>query len=447
MITITVAATLKLHNLPDHLTGQFIQENTFRNPKYDQLKRMNFWTGNTSPTIQLYQQDADALILPRGYLPSAIHQIKAANLPFTIDDHTVCPVSEFSAPDGELYPFQAKALEDLLRYRSGILSSPTGSGKTVMLLSAIPKLKTNTLILTHTSELLAQTMDRVRSWLGVEPGVIGGGQEDIQPITIGMVQSLVKKDLEGSGIAGYFGCCIVDEVHHSPARTWAKILQNLPAKYRYGFSATCWRRDGLQILMRRLISSRTTIVNRQEVEKAGKLIWPSIELIHTGYQYPIQDAGEWTQMITNLVHDQERNHFIEKEVRKRVNGNTQALILTSRIQHANILSRMLEDLSPVVLTGELGKAARAKAMGRVRAGANITIGTTSLLSEGIDIPSWNLLFLATPISGGPMTKQAVGRVTRSTPGKEKALVVDFVDSRVPMLAAAYRKRQAIYHAA
>jgi len=151
-------------------------------------------------------------------------------------------------------------------------------------------------------------------------------------------------------------------------------------------------------------------------------------------------------MITDLVQDPERNRLIEKEVRRRVDVTARALILTDRIQHANILSRMLEDLSPVVLTGELSKADRAKAMKQVRAGARLTIGTTSLLGEGVDIPGWNLLFLVYPISGGPLTLQSMGRVTRPAPGKKKALVVDFVDDGVEILKAAFRKRQELYAA-
>ena len=151
-------------------------------------------------------------------------------------------------------------------------------------------------------------------------------------------------------------------------------------------------------------------------------------------------------MITNLVKDHERNQLIVKEVRSRMNGNSQALILTDRIDHANCLSRMLQDLSPVLLTGELSKHDRAQGMEEVRKGTRLTIATTHLLGEGIDVPGWDLLFLVSPISGGPKTLQAMGRVSRPAPGKQKALVVDFVDANIPMLRAAARKRRHIYAA-
>ena len=444
MTTIEISSSLRLRNLPDYLAAQFVQDNTFRNPKYDQLQRMGKWTGNTDPTIKLFQRDGDSLILPRGYFPAVIGELKKAGVRFRIDDKTVRLDAEFASPRGELYPFQTRALEDLLRYSTGCLEAPTGSGKTNILLSSIPRLKTNTLIVVHTTELLHQTVERTKSWLGIEPGILGAGEKTIRPITVGMVQTLVRRDLKESGIADYFGAVLVDECHHSPATTWAKILQQLPARHKYGFTATSWRKDGLQFLMWRLIGNRTARVSHKEAEEAGKLIWPDVEIVQTNYHYPIQSPDQWTWMISDLVRDPERNRLIEQEVRRRVDGNTQGLILTDRIEHANTLSRILEDLSPIVLTGELSKAERARAMKKVRSGGRLTIATTHLLGEGVDVPGWNLLFLVCPISGGPRTKQAIGRVTRPAPGKERSLVVDFVDGRVPMLRASFSKRQEIY---
>jgi len=42
IINIEISASLKLRGVPDHLTELFIQENTFDNPQYEQLKRMGF---------------------------------------------------------------------------------------------------------------------------------------------------------------------------------------------------------------------------------------------------------------------------------------------------------------------------------------------------------------------------------------------------------------------
>ena len=70
--------------------------------------------------------------------------------------------------------------------------------------------------------------------------------------------------------------------------------------------------------------------------------------------------------------------------------------------------------------------------------------TSSLLGEGIDVPGWDLLLMASPMAGEPRTLQAIGRVSRAAPGKEKATVVDFVDRRVPALVGAHPARQLMY---
>ena len=66
-------------------------------------------------------------------------------------------------------------------------------------------------------------------------------------------------------------------------------------------------------------------------------------------------------------------------------GITKALILTDRINHANHLCGLLADKLPVLLTGELTKKDRAAAMEKVRSGAHLTIATTHLLGEGVDV--------------------------------------------------------------
>jgi superfamily II DNA or RNA helicase len=83
-------------------------------------------------------------------------------------------------------------------------------------------------------------------------------------------------------------------------------------------------------------------------------------------------------------------------------------------------------------------------MEKVRAGAQLTIATTHLLGEGVDVPGWNLLFLASPIAGGPRTLQAAGRIARPAPGKDRAVLVDFLDEQVPMLRGAFWSRQRLY---
>lgn len=440
MITLSVGAQLRIVGLPSGVAEQFIGENSFANPKRAMLERLGKWTGNEPRTIDLWNRDGGVLTLPRGYFPGVIHALRQRGLEFSLQDRTVFPaLRKPLEAKAELYPYQERALAELLRWPTGVLEAPTGSGKTNILLSAAARLRTPALVCVHTTELLNQTCDRVRSWLGIEPGMIAGGKAILRPVTVAMIQTLARRDLRTQGVADYFGAVLVDEAHHAPAMTWARILEQLPAKYKYGFTATAWRKDGLQFLMWRLIGSKSAKITQTEVQSAGKIVWPQIEAILTDYYFDLADSSEWGAMLSDLVVNRNRNRLIVQEVRSRLNGS-RALILTDRIEHANILAGALKDLQPVLLTGEVSRHEREQAMTRIRAGARLTVATTHLLGEGVDVPGWDLLFLVSPIAGGPRTLQAVGRVARPAPGKDRATVVDFVDGRVQALRAAAHSR-------
>jgi hypothetical protein len=321
------------------------------------------------------------------------------------------------------------------------------SGKTNILLTLISELQVPTLVVVHTSELLKQTVERCKEWIEYEPGIIGGGKYKIKDITIGMIQSLAKFNINKEHpLYSRFGCVIVDECHHSPAETWAELLRSLPYRYKYGFSATAWRKDKMDFLIWRMIGPITAKVKHKEVADAGRIVWPEFRFIETNYYFDIKDdRSKWGEMITDLVSNDARNALIATQVRKSLqNPSTKALILTDRIEHANILSFMLRESNPVLFTGELKASERRQAMERIHAGASLTIATIHLLGEGIDVPGWDELFLVTPIAGGPRTLQAVGRIARPAPGKERATLYDFVDYRVEMLKTAGFSRARLY---
>jgi superfamily II DNA or RNA helicase len=446
-VKIIIGAELTISGLPSEIEEKLIQKNTFKNPEFARKERLGLWTGDTDPTFRLYRKiyrnGVASFVVPRGTFPLVMKLCDDHGVHYRIDGQTVSPpLAETIQTEGTLYPFQERALDDLLRYSTGILESPTGSGKTNIALSVIPRVQTPTLILVHTGELFKQTQERCRQWLGIEPGAIGAGKWTLRPVTVGMVQTLIRRDL--SEIADYFGCVIVDECHHSPARNWADILNQLPAEHRYGFTATPFRKDGLQFLMWRTIGSVTARIKRDEVVAAGKIVSPDIETVYTNFHFHLEHATKWTRMITELVNDDDRNALVADEIRARMTSENRALILSDRIDHVNILASLLSDLAPTVLTGELSQSERESAMAQIRSGARLTIATSSLLGEGVDVPGWALLFLATPMAGGPRTLQAIGRVSRAAPGKQRATVVDFVDGEVPALVGAHRQRERVY---
>ena len=72
------------------------------------------------------------------------------------------------------------------------------------------------------------------------------------------------------------------------------------------------------------------------------------------------------------------------------------------------------------------------------------VATGQLIGEGFDCPELSTLFLATPIRFSGRVLQYLGRVLRPAPGKDKALVYDYLDVKVGVLVNAARARTRAY---
>lgn len=96
----------------------------------------------------------------------------------------------------QLRDYQEFAVEAAIEKGGGIIVSPAGSGKTVMGLEIIARLGQPALWVTHTKELLYQTIDRAVEFLQVpkdEIGIMGDSKRIIgDRLTVGLVQTLVK---------------------------------------------------------------------------------------------------------------------------------------------------------------------------------------------------------------------------------------------------------------
>ena len=69
---------------------------------------------------------------------------------------------------GQLRPEQEPALEEMLRYDTGILNAATAFGKTIVCSAMIAERKVNTLILLESSSLIEQWEEALNSFLKIE---------------------------------------------------------------------------------------------------------------------------------------------------------------------------------------------------------------------------------------------------------------------------------------
>jgi len=427
--------------LPGRLLDCIKTYHILDNPKYLEAKKHGYYTGNIDPKIFCYQEDKNYLYLPRGYLGNLLPFLCKNGLECRIDDQRrALPEVDFSF-QGDLREYQQRAVMEALQKDFGVLMAPCGSGKTVMALSIVAQRRQPALIVVHTKELVNQWAARITQYLGLQSDEIGGGKESIKPVTVGMVQTLCRRDL--SEISKHFGFIIVDEVHHIPTSTFTEVVSAFDCKYQLGLSATPYRRDRLNKLIYSGIGNVCATVTDDDLQRAEVLIKPEVIMRRTSFQYDYREDGDYVPMISALVEDSARNEFIISDVvHESQDGNNYILILSDRKAHCEVLASLLraQDIDCAVLNGDIPKKKRESIIRDLESGSlKVIFATGQLAGEGLDLPKLNRLFVTTPIRWKGRIKQYCGRILRPAKGKKDARIYDYVD-RVGVLINSYKSR-------
>ena len=150
---------------------------------------------------------------------------------------------------------------------------PCGAGKTQTALELVARLGGKCLWLTHTQDLLTQSMNRAKANFGIAQstyGTITGGKINIGTgITFATVQTMCKIDL--TQYKDTWDIIIVDECHKaigSPTKVmqFYSVLSKLSCRFKYGITATPKRADGLEKSMFALLGDIIIEIPKSEVK-------------------------------------------------------------------------------------------------------------------------------------------------------------------------------------
>lgn len=408
---------------------------TVDNPKYLAAQRYSRWVGKQiKAKLYFYRQEGESLIFPRGFGNRAVllcRYLMGVD-PVLIDQRrTAAPVNCHFY--GELRPYQQEAVQALIGHSFGVLEAGTGSGKTVMALKMIAERRQPAIILVHSRELLEQWMKRIATFLNIRAGQAGGGRYDPRPVTVAIVNT-ARNRLDD--LVPRFGHLIVDECHRVPASLFTQVVSGFDTFYMLGLSATAFRREsGMTGLIYSYMGDRVHVVKPEVLAKSGAVVRPDLLQHETAFFVPY--AGEYHKLIKALTQDQERNQQIIRDVAERIQqGNEGTILLVSdRVAHCQELLKGLqqEGIVAEMLTGSVSLSVRSEIVQRVQKGeVQVLLSTLQLISEGFDCPDLSTLVLTTPIRFEGRLLQVVGRIMRPAEGK-KALVIDYVDSRIGVL--------------
>ncbi len=441
-LRLIVTADCLLENLSLPLEKELKRYLTIDNPQYTAAKKYGRWIGKKlQPQLKYYDPVPKGLRFPRGFANQAVLLCRkmAGVEPDIVDNRRILPESSFSFT-GELRPYQQRAVDMACGRSFGVIEAGTGSGKTVMALAIIARRRQPTLVIVHTKELLYQWQQRVKTFLGLEAGLVGDGKFILNEITIAIVNTAKKRAVE---LVPHFGHLVVDECHRVPSTLFTEVVSRFDSYYLLGLSATAFRSD---MEMTRLIyyfmGDRIHRVNQDELVETGAILAPEVIRRATAFAYNYN--GDYQALIKALVIHEGRNRQILDDILKICSepDSGTVLVVSDRISHCQFFTEKLDDngIAVALLSGQLAPEQRAEVVEAVLRGeVQVLTATLQLISEGFDCPGLATLFLCTPISFEGRLLQVIGRIMRPAEGK-RARVFDYIDSSVPALMRSARAR-------
>jgi superfamily II DNA or RNA helicase len=361
---------------------------------------------------------------PSGLLDVVKEELEDFGVEYTVDYPEVEDLFHIKLnwkSDIELYPDQQEAVDAALNAGVGTICMPTGTGKTVVAMAIMNELKVKTIIVVHRKELVKQWVDALWETFGYEAGVVGSGKEKWKDITVVMVQSMLRKKV----MPRPFDLIIMDENHHTPAKSAYRLAMKCNATYRFGLSATPNRADGADLKM---FAATGKIIYKSRPESAilkRRIVRPEFRFVETTHPRSIYQGMPFHEAYTlGITANEDRNYKIVAQAKELLKEGHKVYIHVEEVAHGQWLAGHIEEAEFVC--GEDKKAVRDKIIRDFSRG-KIKILVSTLLGEGVNIPSITAIIMA----GGKKSEsgciQKIGRALRALPGKNKAIVVDFRD--------------------
>lgn len=351
------------------------------------------------------------------------------------------PPSPGLASGMRLRPYQEQALDavdaaERQGTRRQVLVLPTGAGKTIIFASLIKNRRTRALVLAHRDELIQQAVDKIR---GVIPnatvGVVQAGKDDHwAPIVVASVQTLARAKRLEAVAARPFGLVIVDEAHHSAAKSYRDTFERLNAGDAFGpllvgVTATPDRGDRV----------RLDDVFERIVFEVGLL-----DLIGQGYLCDVRAVRIQLENLNLDAIDRRNGDYTDRAIEaaledadqpantalavKEHAADRKAIVFTASVALAQETAAELLglDIAAEWISGEMATVDRRAVLERFRTGRTQVVVNCMVLTEGFDAPDVDCVVIARPTTSRSLYQQMAGRGLRTAPGKTDCLLIDVV---------------------
>lgn len=406
------------------------------------------------------------------YYKDVLDYLRESKLPFEDNVANLPPTEQLNC-NVKLRQYQSEALDNWSKagYR-GVLVLPTAAGKTYIALKAIATLQVQTLIIVPTLDLIDQWRKRVHDNLGIDAGVIGGGENVVRMVTVATYDSAY---LQAEYLGNQFLLLIFDEVHHLASPAYMQIAEMYMSPYRMGLTATYERVDQRHELLSPLVGDPVYSIAIEEL--AGEHLAPytyeklSVELtaeeqkiydnemtIFRSYlakrHITLRSGADFQRFIMTTGRDPAareallaRNHALKVALNseaklhllaEKLDDYTDEKILIFTLHNELVYTISRRFLMPAI-TYQTPRSERREILANFGSGKYTALVTSQVLDEGVDVPDASVGIV---LSGTGSTReyvQRLGRVLRKVEGKTARLVE--IISRETVEAGISRRRK------
>jgi superfamily II DNA or RNA helicase len=346
-------------------------------------------------------------------------------------------------PDKVPRGYQEEIVKKLLEAKHGAVEVGTGLGKSFCALLLAKHHGLQTVVMTPSRSIGAQIYGEFLSAFGAKyVGMFGDGKKEYKKLfTIAISNSLAllepgKPAYETLSKASVF---IADESHLCPAQTLARVCFGLMADvpYRYFFSGTQLRGDGLDLLLEAITGEIVFRMSVREGVEQGWLAKPLFRVINLDSRVNFYKDDPNAMTRAHLYYNPDVNAIAGDLVNQLVADGRQVVVLIEEVeQFAHLLPHIKHELR--FAHGGTTKDNADKVPQKYKAKPNVTalvddfnsgeypvlIGT-SCIGTGTDIQTVGAIVYLQGGRSEIQVKQAIGRGTRKPPGKTDCYFFDF----------------------
>ena len=357
-----------------------------------------------------------------------------------------------SRVDKTLRPYQQTAKESIFSAWDNndnvLFQMPTGTGKTRLFTSIISDIKAwsvlnsincKILIIAHRVELIDQISESLGKYK-IPHGIIAGGRtRDLrQYVQVASIQTITHPANVDAIAELNVGFIIIDEAHHSVARSYKKLWELFPDSKKLGVTATPWRMNnsGFKEVYQQLITS-------QSIKAFIEQGW----LAPYSY-YSVRENSVERERITSInefdIEGDYKTSALEREMDtmqirarlldsyQRLASGKKGIIYSISRKHSEHICEEYRKagLNIVKIDSLTPKNERQLYVRRFKNGQIDIIVNVDIFSEGFDCPDIEFIQLARPTKSLVKYLQQVGRGLRPTQGKTNCLILDNVGSNL-----------------